>query len=109
MQVTETLDMQKDQKAMLQKDWIITQSQDPAIREIKYLISKNKLMEHKVYLQDPQTLKQYLQQHSHLMPWKGVLYRWVTPSNEDRNAIQSPRDIKRKLCKGVIITSGIWG
>ena len=34
IKVTETLDMQKY--------WIITQRQDPAIREIKYLISKNK-------------------------------------------------------------------
>ena len=37
--VTDTLDMQKDLKAMLLKDWIIAQSKDPVIREIKYLIS----------------------------------------------------------------------
>ena len=37
--VTETLDMQKDPKAMLVKDWVIAQSEDPAIREIKYLLN----------------------------------------------------------------------
>ena len=37
VQVTETLDMWEDPKAMLIKDWIIAQSKDPAIREIKYL------------------------------------------------------------------------
>ena len=31
----ETLDIQKDPKAMLVKDWVIAQSKDPAIREIK--------------------------------------------------------------------------
>ena len=59
--------MCKDPKAMLLKDWIILQGQDSEIREIKYLISKNKLKGQKVYLQDMQTLKQYLLQHSLLM------------------------------------------
>ena len=40
IQVTETLDMQKDPKAIPQKDWIIAQSQDPVIREIKTLLAK---------------------------------------------------------------------
>ena len=40
MQVTETSDMQTDSKTMLWKDWIIVQSQDPVVKEIKYLISK---------------------------------------------------------------------
>ena len=57
VQVTETLDMHKDPKAMSLEVWIIAQSQEPAIREIKYLISKNKLKEHKMYLQDPQIMK----------------------------------------------------
>ena len=48
LQVTKTLDIQKDPKAMLLKDWIMAQSQDPAIGEIKYLIIKNKLSGHKV-------------------------------------------------------------
>ena len=38
-----TLDMQKDPKAMSVKDWIITQSKDHAIREIKYLIHNKRL------------------------------------------------------------------
>ena len=71
IQITETLDMHKDPKAMSQKDWIIAQSQDPMIREIKYHISKSKLKGYKVYFQDAQILKQYLQQHSHLVVWKG--------------------------------------
>ena len=53
IKVTKTLDMQPDPKAMLLKDWIVAQSQDPVIREIKYLISKNKQRGCKVYLQDP--------------------------------------------------------
>ena len=75
IQATETLDMQKDSKVMSQKDWIIAKSQDPVIREIKYLIFKDTLKGHKVYSQDTQTLKQYLQQHSHLVLQNGVLYR----------------------------------
>ena len=43
IQVTETLDIQKDPNAMLLEDWIIAQSKGTVIREIKYLISKNKL------------------------------------------------------------------
>ena len=39
IQVTETLDMQKDLYVMSVKDWVIAQSKDPAIREIKYLIN----------------------------------------------------------------------
>ena len=35
------------------EDLIIAQSKDPAIKEIKYLISKNKLKGCKVYSQDP--------------------------------------------------------
>ena len=52
--------MQKDLKAMLLKDWIIAQSQDPVIKEIKHLINKNKLKGHKVDSQDQQPQKQYL-------------------------------------------------
>ena len=52
IQVTETLAMWKDPKAMLLEYWIIAQSQDPAIREIKYLISKNNLKGCKAYSQD---------------------------------------------------------
>ena len=44
IQVTETLDMQKDPKAMSLEDWIVAQRKDPTIREIKYLSSKHKLM-----------------------------------------------------------------
>ena len=36
---------------MLAEDWIVAQSKDPAIREIKYPISKNKLKGNKVYSQ----------------------------------------------------------
>ena len=35
--------MQEDPKAMLIKDWIIVQSKDPPIREIKYLINNKRL------------------------------------------------------------------
>ena len=65
--VTETLDMQKDPKVVLVKDWIVTQGKDSAIREIKYLIHNKKLKGGKLYLQDPQITKQYLRQHSHLV------------------------------------------
>ena len=45
--------MQKDPKAMLLGDWIISQGKDPAISEIKYLISKSKLKGCKVYFVVP--------------------------------------------------------
>ena len=57
--------MQKDPRAMLVKDWIIAQSKNPSIREIKYLINNKKLKWQKVYSWDPQITKQYLRQHSH--------------------------------------------
>ena len=41
IQVTETLDMQEDSKAMSLEDWIVAQSQDPVKREIKYHIREN--------------------------------------------------------------------
>ena len=41
-----------------------------------------------MYSQDPQIIKQYLRQHSHLVLHKGVLYRQVTPSKDDWNALQ---------------------
>ena len=50
--------MQNNPKAMLLEDWIMAQSQDPAIRETKYLISKDQLKRCKVYLQNPQIMKQ---------------------------------------------------
>ena len=65
--VTDTLDMQKDSKAMSVKDWIITQSKNPATREIKYLINNKQLKGRKVYSQDPQIAKQYLRKCSHLV------------------------------------------
>ena len=52
IQVTETLDKQPDPKAMSLRDCILVQCQDPAIRKIKYHISKNKLRMHKVHMQD---------------------------------------------------------
>ena len=38
--------MQKGPNGMSLEYWIIAQSKEPVIREIKYLISKNKLKEH---------------------------------------------------------------
>ena len=67
IQVTDTLDMQKDPKAMSLEDWIMAQSRGPGMREIKYLTSKNKLKDHMVYMQDPQIMKQYLRWHCHLV------------------------------------------
>ena len=40
MQVTENVDIQKDPKVMSVEDWVLAQSKEPMIREIKYLISK---------------------------------------------------------------------
>ena len=77
------LDMQKDPKAMLVEDWVVAQSKDPAVREIKYLINNKKLKGHIVSSQDPQITKQYLRQSSHLVLCKGVLYRQVTLPKED--------------------------
>ena len=65
--LSETLDIEKDPKAMLVEDWVVAQSKDVVIREIKYLISKNKLKGCKVYLWDQQVTKQYLRQCSHLV------------------------------------------
>ena len=57
------------------EDWILAQSKDPAIRKLNMLLVTNKLKVHKVYSWDPQIMKQYLRQHSHLVPCKRVLYR----------------------------------
>ena len=65
--VTETLVMQKNPKAMSVEHWIITQSKDPAIREIRYLINNKTLKGRKVYSWDPQIIKQHLRLHSHLV------------------------------------------
>ena len=73
--ITETLDIPNDPKVMLVEDWVVAQSKDPVIREIKYLISKSKLRGHTVYSQNPQVTKQYLRQSNHLVLNKGVLYR----------------------------------
>ena len=47
-------------------------------------------------------MKQYLRQHSHLVLCKGVLYRYVTLSNENRNALQLviPQDYQKKILQG---------
>ena len=84
---------------MLVKDWVVAWHKDPAIREIKYLINNKKLKGCKVCLKDPQVNKQYLRQHSHLVVLKGVLYRQVTPSKEDLNALQLviPQSCQRKV------------
>ena len=47
------------------KYWVMAQSKDPAIREIKYLINNKKLKGQKVFSWDPQITKQYVRQHSH--------------------------------------------
>ena len=82
------MDMQKDPRVMMVKDWIITQSKDPAIREIKYLINNKKLRGQRVYSQDPKNTKQYIRQCSHLVLCEGILYRCVTPAKEDQNTLQ---------------------
>ena len=45
------------------------------IREVKYLISSNKLKRCKVYSGEPPVMKQYLRQHSHLVLCTGVVCR----------------------------------
>ena len=82
VQATETLDMLQDPKTMPLKDWIMAQSQE-SDKEIKYLICTNKLKAQKVYLQDPQIMKQYLRQCSYLVLHKGVCYRQLTPFKGD--------------------------
>ena len=57
VQVTETLDIQKDPKAMSVEDWIVAQNKDPVIRKIKYLISKEKSKGHTVYFAGPTDYK----------------------------------------------------
>ena len=102
IQVTDTLHMQKDPKAMSLKDWIVAQSQDSVMREIQYHISKNIVKGHKVYLQDTEIIQQYLRQHSHLVLCKGVIYRWVTPSKKTMNPLQLiiPQDYQKKALQG---------
>ena len=87
---------------MLLENWILVQSQDPAIREIKYLINKNTLKGHKVYLQDLQIMKQYLRLCSHLVLHKGNLYSQGMPSKEDKNALQLVilQDYQKKALQG---------
>ena len=95
--VTETLDIQRYPKVMLVKDWVVAQSKEPAISEIKYFINNTKLKGHKVYSQNPQVTKQYLRQHSHLVLCKGM-----TPSKEDQNALKLviPPSYQKKAPQG---------
>ena len=65
--------MQKDLKAMSVKDWVIRQNKDPAIRENRDLINNKRLKGRKVYSQDPQIVKQYLRQYSHLVQHGGPM------------------------------------
>ena len=51
--------MQKDPNMMLVKDWVVAQSKDPVIIEIKYLINNKKQKGWKVYSQEPQITKQF--------------------------------------------------
>ena len=88
IQVPGTLDLQKHPKAMSVVDWVVAQSKDPEIGEIKCLINNKKLKGCKVYSQDPQVTKQFLRQCSCLVLHKWVLYRQMTPSKEDQNALQ---------------------
>ena len=64
-----------------------------------------------MYSQDPQTAKQYLWQHSHLVLCKGVLYRRVTPSKEDWNALQLviPQSYQKKALQGCHDDIGCMG
>ena len=86
--VIEALDIPKDPKVMSAEDMVVAQSKDPTIREIKCLISKNKLKGYNVYSWDLKVTKQYPRQHSHLVLHTRVLYRYKTPSKEDQNALQ---------------------
>ena len=63
IQVTETLDKQKEPKAMSLEDWIIAHSKDPVISEI----NKHMLKGCRVFWGDPKITKQYLRQCSHLV------------------------------------------
>ena len=60
-------------------------------------------------LQDAQITKQYLRQQGHLMLHGGILYRWVTPSRKEQNALQFVilQDYG-KLCKDVMMTLDTW-
>ena len=87
---------------MLIEGWVVAQSRIPTIWEIKYLITGNNLKGDKVYLQDPQVIKQYMRQFSHFLLCKGVFYRSVTPSKEDQNAVQLviPKGYQKKVLQG---------
>ena len=80
--------MQKNPKPMSLEDCLVAQIQHPVIKEITYLISKIKLKGHKMYSKEPQIMKLYLRQHSHLALCKGVLHWQVIPSKELRNTLQ---------------------
>ena len=84
------------------KDWVVAQSKDPAIGEIKYPINIKKLKGCKVYSWDPQVTKQYLRQCSHLVLCTWILYWQVTPSKEDQNAVQLviPQSYQKKALQG---------
>ena len=77
-----------DPKTMSFKDWVIVQNNNPAIREIEFLMGKNKMKGRKVNSNDPAILKQYPWQYCHLVLQKEVLYQGVRPSKEDRTVLQ---------------------
>ena len=89
-------------KSHVARGWDHGPKSRPSDKGIKYFISKNKLKGFKVYLQDPQIMKQYLRQCSHLVLHRGILYRWVTLSKEYQNALQLviPQIYQRKVLQG---------
>ena len=55
-----------------------------------------------MHSQYPQITKQYLRGCSHLVLCRRVLYRWVTPSKEDQDALQLviPKSYQKKALQG---------
>ena len=96
VQVTETLDMQKDPKAMSVKDWVNIHQEDPTI-------NNKRLKWRKVYSQDAQIIKQYLRQHGHLVLCWGSYTDGQPPSKKDQNALQLviPQDYRKKALQGL--------
>ena len=61
------MDTQEDLKALLLKSWIMAQTHDYTIREIKFYMSDYSLAGQRVNSKDSMPLKKYLCQCSHLL------------------------------------------
>ena len=73
---------------MLAEDWKVAQLEDPTLRRVYELVRTNKIQQETTKRTDSNQYKNYIKQRNKLTIRKGVLYRKVAASRDDRNTMQ---------------------